>query len=248
MTGEQQEVVIEVKNLWKTYVLYHHIVTSFKEVVLHFPRLFRKLRQSRFEVLKDVSFEVKKGEVFGIMGHNGAGKSTLLALIAGVIKPDKGTIKVRGRISPLLELGAGFHPELTGRENIILNGLLLGMTKKEIMERFEEIVEFSELGHFIEEPIRIYSSGMVARLGFSVAVHTNPDILLVDEVLAVGDAHFQQKCLRKMQELRDSGVTMVFVSHSRAQMESICDRIMTIDHGRVVSIEQIRKNAKKATA
>ncbi|NPA35181.1 MAG: ABC transporter ATP-binding protein [Chlorobi bacterium] len=247
MSVRDREIAIEVRNLWKTYVLYHHIVTSFKEVVLHFPRLFKKLRQSRFEVLKDVSFEVRKGEVFGIMGHNGAGKSTLLALIAGVIKPDRGTIKVKGRISPLLELGAGFHPELTGRENIILNGLLLGLTKREIMQRFDKIVEFSELGHFIEEPIRIYSSGMVARLGFSVAVHTDPDILLVDEVLAVGDANFQQKCLRKMEELRNNGVTMVFVSHSRAQMEAICDRIMTIDHGRVVSIEEINRHAEKKT-
>ncbi len=236
----EREVVIRAEHVWKEYYLYHHIVTSFKEAILHFPKLFKRLKASRFTALRDVSFEVYKGEVFGIMGHNGAGKSTLLALIAGVIKPSRGKINVRGRVAPLLELGMGFHPELTGRENVIINGLLLGMTKREILERFDAIVDFAELHDFIDEPIRIYSSGMVARLGFAIAVHTDPDILLVDEVLAVGDEQFQKKCLRKMDELRAQGITMVFVSHSRAQMESLCNRIMHLEHGQVVGIETLR--------
>ncbi len=237
-----RDVVVSVQHVWKEYIHYHHILTSLKEVVLHFPRLARRLRESRFLALKDVSFEVYRGEVFGIMGHNGAGKSTLLALIAGVMKPTAGSVKVCGRVAPLLELGTGFQYDLTGRENIFLNGILLGMTRRQIQKKLDEIIAFAELEAFIDEPVRIYSSGMLARLGFAIAIHTDPDILLIDEVLAVGDEAFQKKCLKKLDALRKQGVTMIFVSHNRQQMEQICDRILHLKNGQVQQIERIRQN------
>jgi len=178
----------------------------------------------------DISFEVYKGETLGIIGRNGVGKSTALGLIAGVLKPSKGKVIVKGRISPLLELGGGFHPELTGKENIMLNGVLLGLTRSEVKNRMDEIIEFSELGDFVYQPIRTYSSGMYARLGFSVIAHLDPEILLIDEVLAVGDMEFQKKCLDKMMSFKKSGVTMVFVSHSMEDVEKICDRVIWIDN------------------
>jgi lipopolysaccharide transport system ATP-binding protein len=179
--------------------------------------------------LKDICFEVYKGETLGIIGKNGVGKSTTLGLIAGVLKPSKGKVIVKGRISPLLELGGGFHQELTGKENIMLNGVLLGLTRNEVKRKLDEIVEFSELGDFIYQPIRTYSSGMNARLGFSVIAHLDPEILLIDEVLAVGDTEFQKKCIDKMTGFKKSGVTMVFVSHSKADVARICDRVIWID-------------------
>ncbi|MCC6346463.1 MAG: ABC transporter ATP-binding protein [Nitrospirales bacterium] len=188
---------------------------------------------TRYDVLKGVSFEVLRGETFGIIGKNGAGKSTTLGLIAGVLKPTSGAVAVRGRVSPLLELGAGFNPELTGRENIVLNGVLMGLTRAEVVRRIGEIIEFSELGNFIDQPIRMYSSGMLARLGFSVVALLNPEILLIDEVLAVGDAAFQSKCLSKMVQFKKNGVTMIFVSHSLKDVEEICDRAVWIDNQRI---------------
>ncbi len=175
--------------------------------------------------------EISKGEVFGVIGHNGAGKSTLLKLVARVLPPSSGRIEVQGNVSPLLELGAGFHPELSGRENIFLNGALLGFSRKEIEEKFENIVEFSGLSGFIDAPMRTYSSGMWARLGFAVATDTRPDILLVDEILAVGDEAFQRKCYDRLDNFRDQGTTTLLVAHNMDTIKSMCHRVAWLDHG-----------------
>ena len=187
-----------------------------------------------FWALQDINLEIKKGETVGIIGPNGAGKSTLLKLMAGVTKPTKGEIKINGQIAPLIELGAGFHPELTGRENVTLNGVILGLSKKEIEKKFKEIVDFAELWEFIDQPIKHYSSGMYLRLAFSVAVHTNPDILLIDEILAVGDSSFQAKCFAKMEEFKKAGVTIIFVSHALGQIQSFCTRAVYLDEHRII--------------
>ena len=225
--------VIIFDNVSKSYPLYHHITGGIKNFLFHLPKALSSTKNSRYEVLKDVSFETYKGETLGIIGKNGVGKSTTLGLIAGVLKPSKGKVVVRGRISPLLELGGGFHPELTGKENIMLNGVLLGLTRNQVKSKMDEIIEFSGLGDFIYQPIRTYSSGMYARLGFSVIAHLDPEILLIDEVLAVGDIEFQKKCLNKMMGFKKSGVTMVFVSHSMEDVERICDRVIWIDHHQI---------------
>lgn len=224
-----KDPVIVFDHVVKSYSLYHHITGGSKNLLFHLPSALNSIKNSRYEVLKDISFEVHKGEAFGIIGKNGAGKSTILGLIAGVLKASKGGVIVRGRIAPLLELGAGFHPELTGRENIMLNGVILGLTRAEVGRKIDEIIEFSELGDFIDQPIRVYSSGMLARLGFSVVAHLDPEILLIDEILAVGDIEFQKKCLAKMTGFKRSGVTIVFVSHSMPDVERICDRVAWID-------------------
>lgn len=200
-----------------------------------FPLLFRrKDAPPPFYALRNVSFSIGRGEVVGIVGRNGSGKSTILKLIAGVMAPTEGEVIVRGRVSPLIELGAGFHPDLTGRENIHMNGSILGMSAREIKERFDEIVEFAELHEFVDTPVKRYSSGMYMRLGFSVAVHANPEILLVDEVLSVGDAYFQDKCLDRMAEFKKQGVTIVVVSHSMELVTEFCDRAMILDHGKLL--------------
>jgi ABC-type polysaccharide/polyol phosphate transport system ATPase subunit len=186
----------------------------------------------RFYALKDISFEVKRGEVLGVIGRNGAGKSTLLKILCGVTKPTSGNFMVTGRISPLIEIGAGFHPELTGRENIFLNAAIMGMTKQEIRRKFNAIVEFSELEDFIDTPVKKYSSGMRVRLGFSIAVHTDPDLLLVDEVLSVGDFVFQQKCLEKINDLRKRAAT-IFVSHNMRNITLFCDKTLVLVKGHV---------------
>ncbi len=222
--------VIVLDNVSKSYPLYHHITGGIKNFLFNLPEALNSMRNNRFEALKDISFKVHKGETLGIIGRNGAGKSTLLGLIAGVLKPSNGKIIVNGRISPLLELGGGFHPELTGNENIILNGVLLGMSRVEVKSKMKEIVEFSELGDFIDQPIRVYSSGMLARLGFSVVSCLDPEILLIDEILAVGDLDFQKKCIDKMMGFKKSGVTMVFVSHSMPDVKRICDRVAWIEN------------------
>jgi len=229
------EKAIIFEKVSKSYPRYHQII-GIKNFLFHLPTALSSLKNTRYEVLKDISFEVYKGESFGIIGRNGVGKSTTLGLIAGVLKPDSGRIVVNGRISPLLELGGGFHPELTGRENIILNGVLLGMTRAEVLKRMDEIIEFSGLGEFIDQPLRTYSSGMYARLGFSVIAHLDPEILLIDEVLAVGDIDFQKKCLDKMLDFRKRGVTIVFVSHSMDDIEKICDRAMWLGDRRIREI------------
>ncbi len=186
-----------------------------------------------FAALDGVSFSIEHGETVAVIGSNGAGKTTLLGLIAGVIWPDSGRVAVEGNVSPLLELGAGFHPDLTGEENLRLNASLLGMARSEAGRLHDKIIEFSELGDFIREPLRTYSSGMVMRLGFAIAVSRNPDILLVDEILAVGDQKFQEKCLDRIRDLKRHGTTIVFVSHTRTAVEALCDRALWLDHGRL---------------
>lgn len=213
----------------KSYPLYHHLTGGIKRFLFNIPKGVRSLRNNRIEAIHDISFEVGKGETFGIIGKNGAGKSTTLGLIANILRPTKGKISVNGRVSPLLELGAGFHPELTGRDNILLNGTLMGLTKREVFNKMDEIIEFSELRDFIDQPTRIYSNGMLARLGFSIVACLDPEILLIDEVLAVGDVEFQKKCLDKMSTFKRDGVTIILVSHSMADVKRICDRVLWIE-------------------
>jgi ABC-type polysaccharide/polyol phosphate transport system ATPase subunit len=187
----------------------------------------------RFYALRDVNLEIKSGESVALVGHNGAGKSTLLSLVAGLCPPDEGTLEVRVRVAPLLELGAGFHYDLTGRENVRLNAALLGMTRRDLDRLCSGIIEFSEIGEFINEPVRTYSSGMVMRLAFSVAFHLEAEVLIIDEVIAVGDRDFQQKCFTRLSDLRKSGRTLLFVSHSPAAVRQFCSRAIWLDHGRV---------------
>jgi len=186
--------------------------------------------------LNGMSFSVMKGEAFGIIGRNGSGKTTILKLIAGIYRPDYGRIKVNGRISALIELGAGFHPDFTGKENIIINGMILGLGKEEIKKKFDEIVSFAEIGEFIDMPVRTYSSGMYMRLAFSIAVNVNPDIFLIDEVLAVGDEGFVKKCLSKMDEFKKTGKTMILVSHDLSMVERFCTKVLWIENGKPVLI------------
>jgi ABC-type polysaccharide/polyol phosphate transport system ATPase subunit len=194
--------------------------------------LVRGLRpEQAIAAVRDVSFTVARGEAFGLIGSNGSGKSTLLKIVAGILRPDGGAVVVDGRVAALIELGAGFHPEISGRENVYINGAVLGLSRREIAARFDSIVEFSGLGDFIDEPVKTYSSGMYVRLGFAVAIHTDPDVLLVDEVLAVGDESFSHRCVRKIEELLAAGRTLLFVSHSLGLMESLCDRVAWLERG-----------------
>jgi lipopolysaccharide transport system ATP-binding protein len=225
--------VIRLDHVSKVYPRHRHLAWGLKQSLLHMPTLIRRMRADRFLALDDVCLDVRQGEAIGIIGANGSGKSTLLGLIAGVIRPQTGTVEVHGRVAPLLELGAGFHYELTGRENIVLNGVLMGLTRSEVQERMEAIVAFSELANSLNEPIRTYSSGMVARLGFSVAVHLDPEILLIDEILAVGDAHFQARCHERLAEFRRQGTTIVIVSHGLGEVRRLCDRVMWLEAGRI---------------
>ncbi|NLW81648.1 MAG: ABC transporter ATP-binding protein [Desulfovibrionales bacterium] len=223
--------VISFRNVTKSYPLYGSFTSGIKNFLFHLPTAIKEARCGQFQALSDISFDIHSGETVGFIGSNGAGKSSILSLIAGVIQPTTGEIEVNGRVSPLLELGAGFHFELTGRDNILLNGVLLGLTKAQVLAKMDQIIDYSEIGQFIDQPIRSYSSGMLARLGFSVVAHLEPEILLLDEMLAVGDASFQKKCLRKMMEFREDNVTMVFVSHSMDDVLRICTRVLWIkDH------------------
>jgi len=199
------------------------------------------LKVNEFWALEDISFQVQRGEAFGIIGGNGAGKSTILKLLTGIIKPTTGSLSVEGRLSALIEVGAGFHPDLTGRENIYLNGVILGMRREEIKRKFAEIVEFSGLAEFIDTPVKRYSSGMFARLGFSVAAHVEPDVLLVDEVISVGDYVFQKKCLKKMEEVLRSGATVIFISHNMRAVADLCDRCLLLEKGKVLTIGPTEK-------
>lgn len=226
------EAAITVDNVSKLYRKQNQ--RTFKELI---PALFggKKVSES-FWALKDIKFEVKKGETVGIIGPNGSGKSTLLKLIAGVTQPTKGKITVNGRIAPLIELGAGFHPELTGRENVFLNGVILGMRRQEIEAKFNEIVDFAELWDFIDQPVKHYSSGMYLRLAFAVAVHTDPEILLVDEILAVGDTRFQEKCFAKLKEFKQNDVSIILVSHSLDTVKNFSDIAIVIKDGCLYNI------------
>jgi ABC-type polysaccharide/polyol phosphate transport system ATPase subunit len=197
-------------------------------------RLFSHRTRDRFYALKHVSFDLSAGESLAIVGPNGAGKSTLLSLVVGLSMPDEGTVSVSGRVAALLELGSGFHPDLTGAENVRLNASLLGLSKKRTMELFDEIVNFSGIGDFIEEPLRTYSTGMTMRLAFSVAINMDPEILVIDEVLAVGDSEFQTKCFEKIRQFRHSGRTLLCVSHAAGMVQELCDRAIWLDHGELV--------------
>jgi len=226
-----QDEIIHLENVSVRYNLPEERIGSFKEYAIRF--LQRKIRFHSFWALDDVNFNVYRGEVFGVIGKNGAGKSTLLKVISRVLRPTKGRIIVYGKVAPLLELGAGFHPELSGRENIFLNGALLGYSQKEMEACFDQIVEFSELHQFIDASIRTYSSGMYARLGFAVATAHVPDILLVDEILSVGDGEFQQKCFARINEFRNLGSTIVMVSHNMDQIGKMCQRVAWLNKGKI---------------
>ncbi len=224
-------MIIEAKEVSMCYRMTYDRVQSLKEYLVQMVK--GKIKYREFWALKDVSFQVRKGEVLGIVGHNGAGKSTLLKVISGILKPTGGEVAVNGTVVPMLELGSGFDFDLTGRENIFLNGAILGYSEEFLKEKYDEIVAFSELGQFIDVPLRNYSSGMVMRLAFSVATVVNPDILIVDEILAVGDADFQAKSKARMLELMGGGTTVLFVSHSLDQIREMCDRVLWLDHGQV---------------
>ena len=229
----KKDVAVSVKDVGMRFNLNQERVDNLKEYVIKF--LKRDLKYSEFWALKDINFEIKKGQRLGVLGLNGSGKSTLLKVVSGVLKPSAGSITTRGVIAPLLELGAGFSPEYTGRENIYLYGSVLGYTKEFLDEKFDEIVDFSELGEFIDVPIKNYSSGMRARLGFSIATVVEPEILILDEVLSVGDAKFRKKCERKMQKMFDHGVTVLFVSHSLAQVKRLCNKAILLEHGQLIA-------------
>lgn len=220
---------IEVKNVTKKFKIYYDKGKMLKEKVLFWKRNKYDVRW----VLNGISFEVKKGEAIGLIGHNGCGKSTTLKILTGIMYPDGGTVELKGRVSSLLELGAGFHPDMSGRENIYINASIFGLSKKEIDRRIDEIIEFSELGNYIDDPVRTYSSGMYMRLAFSVAINVDADILLIDEILAVGDVNFQAKCFSKLMDIKRKGTTIVIVSHSMGQIEEICDRSIWIHDGLV---------------
>jgi len=230
--------MIVLEHVWKKYYRHQVFHRSLREDIVN---LFKKrskdeLDKNEFWALKDISFTVKKGECVGLYGPNGAGKSTILKLIAKVTYPTKGIINVNGRVAPLIEIGAGFHLDLTGRENIYINGAILGMRINEIKRKIPQIVEFSELGEFIDMPVKKYSSGMYLRLGFSVAIHSEADIFLIDEILAVGDEAFQNKCLEKIKNLKKQGKTMLFVTHNRELMEKIADRTIFLKKGEMVKV------------
>ena len=223
--------MIKAENVSVKYLMTYDRIQSMKEYLVQLVK--GKIKYEEFWALKDVSFEVKKGEVLGIIGHNGAGKSTLLKVISGILKPTAGSVHVNGTIVPMLELGSGFDFDLTGRENVFLNGAILGYSEQFLKEKYEEIVAFSELGQFIDVPLRNYSSGMVMRLAFSIATVVRPDILIVDEILAVGDAAFQEKSKKRMLELMGGGTTVLFVSHSIQQIREMCNKVIWLEHGQV---------------
>jgi ABC-type polysaccharide/polyol phosphate transport system ATPase subunit len=227
-----EPLAINIQDVWKKFRLYHERNQSLKAAVMR----GRRARYTEFDALKGVTVEVAAGSTFGFIGENGSGKSTLLKCIARILRPDRGAIESRGKISALLELGAGFHPELSGRENVFLNGAILGVPRRVLAERFDEIVDFAGLEDFIDIPVKNYSSGMYVRLGFSVAINVDPDILLVDEVLSVGDEQFQRKCSEKFAELKEAGKTIVVVSHALGVMRSLCDNLALLEHGNLVKV------------
>lgn len=223
---------IEVRDLWKQYRRPHARVTTVKGAIVAFLR--GQTGYDEFWALRSVSFKVGPGEAVGVVGPNGSGKSTLLAILARVLQPTRGLVKVEGRVCPLLELGTGFHPELSGRENVYLNASLLGLSRRETSRRYDDIVEFAEVADFMDAPVKTYSSGMVVRLGFSVAVHLDPDVLLIDEVLSVGDEHFQHKSFDRMMQFKEQGKTIFVVSHSLGSVQELCERAIWLDHGHMM--------------
>lgn len=236
--------MIEIKNVSKSFKIYHDKATTLKERLL----FLRSSKADVFWALKNINLTIETGKTVGLIGHNGSGKSTLLKLITKIIYPTSGEIVTHGRVSSLLELGAGFHPDFTGRENIYINASIFGLSRKEIDSKLESIIEFSELRDFIDSPIRTYSSGMYTRLAFSVAVHVSPDILLIDEILAVGDVNFQKKCISKIKEFKKKGVTMVFVSHNMNDVLEICDSVVWLDKGSMIEYGDTETIAAKYLA
>lgn len=230
-------IVIKAENLSKQYSLIKQ--RTFKEFL---PALFsHQQTKIKFNALSHLNWEIKKGESLGILGKNGSGKSTLLKIIAGVTKPSDGQITVNGKVAPLIELGAGFHPELTGRENVYLNGSILGIKRKEMDQLYQSVVDFSELSDFMDQPVKFYSSGMYMRLAFAVAVAKKPDILLVDEILAVGDLRFQEKCLTRIKEFQDQGSTLILVSHNPSQIKTYCQKVLVLDKGKQIYFGETEK-------
>lgn len=230
MKENTEEYSIVIDDVYKTFNVYLDKANTIKEKLLF---LFSRNKKQKREVLKGVSANIKKGEVVALIGTNGSGKSTLLKLLTKIIYPNKGKIETKGKLTSLLELGAGFHPDFSGRENIYFNASIFGLTKKEIDARLEDIIEFSELRDFIDNPVRTYSSGMYMRLAFSVAINVDADILLIDEILSVGDEHFQNKCFEKMLELKEEGKTMVFVTHSMGAVRNLCSRAIWLKDGKI---------------
>lgn len=230
---QKSAVAISVKNVYKQFSIPHERINTLKGV---FVNLFKKKSSETFNALEDVSFEIKRGEFFGIIGRNGCGKSTLLKILAGVYTADKGLVHINGLVSPFLELGIGFNPELSGRDNVYLNATVLGLSEREITEKFDSIVAFSELERFIDQKLKNYSSGMMVRLAFSVAIHANREILLMDEVLAVGDSNFQSKCLREFAKYKEQGKTVILVTHSIDTVQRYCDRAMLLRNGEIAMI------------
>ncbi|MCS0646565.1 ABC transporter ATP-binding protein [Curtobacterium flaccumfaciens] len=223
---------VSVEHVSKRFRMYHERNDSLKSMVMR----GKKSVHEDFWALKDVSFEVPQGKTFGLIGKNGSGKSTLLKCLAKILWPEEGSITARGKQASLLEVGSGFHPELSGRENVFLNGSILGMSRKEVTRKFDDIVSFSGVGHFIDQPVKNYSSGMYVRLGFSVAVAVTPDVLVVDEVLAVGDATFQKRCRTKFKEMKDEGRTVILVSHSMSTVKDMCDEVAWLNEGELKMI------------
>ena len=230
MKEENNDIAIKVDHVYKSFNVYYDRANTLKERLLFIGR--NKKREKR-EILNDINIEIKKGETVALIGVNGSGKSTLLKLMTQIIFPNKGTIETHGKLTSLLELGAGFHPDFSGRENIYFNSSIFGLTKKEIDSRLDQIIEFSELGELIDNPVRTYSSGQYMRLAFSVAINVDAEILLIDEILSVGDQHFQEKCFNKMRELKKEGKTMVFVTHSMESVRYLCDRAIWLYNGKV---------------
>ncbi len=240
---ENDDYIIEVDNVSMEFFTRDEKIDNLKELII---RLIKgKAQRKATKVLNDVSFKVKRGESIGLIGHNGAGKSTLLKLIAEIYKPTKGTVKVNGKVAPLLNLGAGFDYESSGKENVYLNGAILGYSRKEIAKKYEEIVEFAELKDYMHIPLKNYSSGMVARLGFAIAIDVQPDILLVDEILSVGDENFRKKCAQKVNELRERGVTFVIVSHNMQQVKSLCQKAIWIENSEVMAYGEVNEVCDK---
>ena len=224
----KSENAIHLENVSKSFNVYYDKTNSIKERIVY---ILKKKKKEKRQILKNINLDIKKGESVALIGTNGSGKSTLLKLMTKIIYPNEGKIETVGKLTSLLELGAGFHPDFTGRENIYFNASIFGLTKKQIDDRIEAIIEFSELQDFIDNPVRTYSSGMYMRLAFSVAINVDADILLIDEILAVGDEHFQQKCFSKMEELREQGKTMVFVTHSLGAVKRLCNRTVWLSNG-----------------
>ena len=226
-----QPVMIEAKNVTMRYRMANDKINSLKEFVVK--KIRKEIKYNYFDALTNVSFEVRKGEVVGLIGRNGAGKSTILKIISGILKPTEGSVSVYGNVAPMLELGSGFDMDMNGHENIFLNGAILGYSEDFLKSKYDEIVDFSEIGQFIDVPLRNYSSGMIARLAFSIATVIKPEILIVDEVLSVGDIEFQQKSFNRMMELMSGGTTVLFVSHDIEPIRKMCSRTVWLDHGRL---------------